>query len=186
MGLKINEMKNLTQTSKFLSLILRHRPEKIGLTLDANGWTEVSELIEKLGQHGHPLDFQELKLIVDTSDKQRFAFSEDFKKIRANQGHSVKVELGLSPVAPPQLLFHGTATKNIVSIKTSGLHRGKRHHVHLSPDENTAVQVGGRHGKAVVLKIHAGEMQRAGFTFFKSENGVWLTEEVPVQFIEFS
>lgn len=178
-------MKNLNHTSKFFSLILRHRPETIGLNLDPNGWAEVSELIEKLGQHGHPLDFQELKMIVETSDKQRFAFSEDFKKIRANQGHSVKVELGLPPVAPPQFLFHGTATKNIASIKSSGLHRGKRHHVHLSPDENTATQVGGRHGKAIVLKIHAGEMQRAGFIFFKSENGVWLTEEVPMRFIEF-
>ncbi len=178
-------MENLRRSSKFLSLILRHRPETIGLSLDPNGWAEVSELIVKLRQHAHPLDFQDLKIIVETSDKQRFAFSEDFKKIRANQGHSVKVDLGLLPVTPPEWLFHGTATQNIASIKASGLHRAERHHVHLSPDENTALQVGGRHGKAVVLKIHAGEMQRAGFVFFKSENGVWLTEEVPVQFIEF-
>lgn len=180
-----NFMKNLQQTSKFLSLILRHRPEKIGLDLDPNGWAKVDELLEKLDKSGHPIDFSTLKTVVETNNKQRFAFSPDFKKIRANQGHSVRIDLGLTPAEPPALLFHGTATKNISSIKSGGLNRGKRHHVHLSLDEETAMQVGGRHGQAVVLRIFAGEMRRAGHQFFCSENNVWLTESVPVAFIGF-
>lgn len=175
-------MKNHIRTSKFLSLVLRHQPGKIGLNLNSNGWAEVDELLEKLP---FELDFQTLKEIVDTSDKQRYAFSPDFKKIRANQGHSVRVDLNLTPVEPPEVLFHGTATRNLESIKATGLNKGNRHHVHLSLNEETAVRVGGRHGKAVVLRVLASKMHQAGHSFFCSENGVWLTEEVPVRYIIF-
>ncbi|MCB0518882.1 MAG: RNA 2'-phosphotransferase [Lewinellaceae bacterium] len=177
-------MKDIIRLSKFLSLVLRHRPEKIGLALDANGWAEVTDLLEKMNQNGYPIDPQLLAKVVETSDKQRFALSADGTMIRANQGHSVRVDLGLKPVVPPELLFHGTATKNLNSIHKLGLHKGKRHHVHLSADKATAAKVGGRHGKAVVLKIMAGKMHRSGHLFYRSENGIWLVEAVPVEFIE--
>lgn len=174
-------MSSNVKISKYLSLVLRHRPEKIGLQLDDNGWAEVTELLEKLP---FPLDFAKLKNVVETNDKQRFAFSDDLKKIRASQGHSVQVDLGLQATAPPEILYHGTATKNLWSINGQGLKRGNRHHVHLSPAVETALRVGGRHGEAVVLKVLAGEMHRSGHSFFQSENGVWLVDEVPTEFLE--
>lgn len=170
--------------SKFLSLILRHRPEVIGLSLDENGWASVEELLGKTTRGHIQLTFEEVKEVVDTNDKKRFAFSDDFTMIRANQGHSLKVDLKLEEKTPPGLLYHGTAVQNLDSIKAQGLVKGQRHHVHLSADKETAVKVGGRHGKPVVLTIAAMNMYQSGVKFYQSENGVWLTDQVAVQFIE--
>lgn len=175
----------LTQTSKFLSLVLRHQPELIGLALDSAGWASTSELLRACRAHGQPLTLEELREVVTGNDKQRFAFSEDEQKIRANQGHSVPVELGYSASVPPHVLYHGTIEKFLPSIKAEGLKRGARHHVHLSPDEETARRVGARRGRPLVLKIDSEGMHRAGHEFFRSTNGVWLTEHVPPEFIIF-
>jgi putative RNA 2'-phosphotransferase len=172
--------------SKFLSLVLRHRPEVIGLELDENGWASVDELLAKMASEAQKdFTFEELRYIVANNDKKRFAFSDDLRMIRANQGHSVKVDLSLKGKVPPGLLYHGTAIKNLESIRKAGLKKGQRHHVHLSADRDTAIKVGGRHGKPVVLTIAAMNMYQSGIPFFLSENGVWLTDHVPVQFIEF-
>ncbi len=176
-------MQDLVKSSKFLSFVLRHRPDKIGLELDENGWALTSDLLEKLNSNGYRCDFEQLKSIVENNNKKRYAFSEDFLKIRANQGHSVEIDLGLKPKMPPEILYHGTAIQNLSSIKKQGLIKGKRHHVHLSAEEGTAIQVGGRHGKPVVLKVKAGEMNRSGLLFFQSENGVWLVDSVPPDFL---
>ncbi len=170
--------------SKFLSLVLRHQPSKIGLTLDAQGWADVDELLLKAKQHGVTLTRPLLNEVVQHNDKQRFAFSADGTRIRANQGHSIKIDLGLEPVAPPEYLYHGTATRFLASIRHKGLLRGKRDYVHLSPDEGTARKVGARHGEAIVLMVKAREMQTAGFTFYHSANGVWLTDHVPVAYLQ--
>lgn len=169
--------------SKFLSLVLRHQPDTIGLTLDEAGWADVDELLRKLSQHGHPADRALLEALVAQSDKQRFALSPDGRRIRANQGHSVPVELGYIPQTPPERLYHGTAAHNLPAIQTEGLVRGSRHHIHLSPDTDTAHRVGQRHGRPVVLVVLAGDMARAGHQFFLSDNGVWLTDAVPPQFL---
>jgi putative RNA 2'-phosphotransferase len=169
--------------SKFLSLLLRHQPQLIGLSLDEAGWTDVDDLLQRLNQHGHPADRALLEAVVAQSDKQRFALSPDGQRIRANQGHSVQVELGYTPQPPPELLYHGTASRHLEAIRTEGLQRGSRHHVHLSPDADTAHRVGQRHGSPVVLTVRAGEMSRAGHPFFVSDNGVWLVESVPPQFL---
>lgn len=176
--------KILERTSKFLSLVLRHQPEAIGLTLDDGGWVEVDRLIAQAVAHGKPLDRELLEEIVATNDKKRFAFSPDGRRIRASQGHSVRVELGLSPQTPPATLFHGTATRFLASIEAQGLVPGSRQHVHLSADVETAERVGARHGKPLVLPIQAAAMHRDGHVFFLSENGVWLTDAVPVRYIE--
>jgi len=177
--------RDLTRTSKFLSLVLRHRPEEIGLGLDQNGWADIGELIEKAGAHGFALTPDLIAEIVATSDKKRFAIDESGQRIRANQGHSVDVELGLEPREPPAILFHGTGEKSVTAIRAEGLKRRQRQHVHLSPDEQTAVKVGARHGKPVVLRIAAGRMHERGHAFFLSTNGVWLTDCVPAEFIAF-
>ncbi|MCE7993616.1 MAG: RNA 2'-phosphotransferase [Roseivirga sp.] len=171
--------------SKFLSLILRHRPEVIGLQLDKNGWASVDELLGKAYRGHMNLTLKELKEVVDTNDKKRFAFSDDFTMIRANQGHSISVDLKLEEKTPPGLLYHGTAVQNLGSIKGQGLIKGQRHHVHLSADQETALKVGGRHGKPVILTISAMNMYQSGIKFYQSENGVWLTDHVAVQFISF-
>ena len=176
--------KEAIKTSKFLSLILRHEPGRVGLALGEGGWVEVAALLAAVNAHGVALTREELALIVETSDKQRFAFSEDGRRIRANQGHSVEVDLQYTVQTPPEVLFHGTALRFVESIRAQGLLKMQRHHVHLSADEKTAAQVGMRHGKVVVLRVKAGEMQRAGFEFYRSANGVWLVERVPVEFIE--
>ncbi|MBI1225548.1 MAG: RNA 2'-phosphotransferase [Bacteroidetes bacterium] len=178
-------MQDPVKSSKFLSLVLRHQPDKIGLVLDQNGWVGTSDLLEKLNYHGFKIDLEQLKIIVQNNNKQRFAFSDDFQKIRANQGHSVSIDLALEPKCPPEILFHGTAHQNLESIKKHGLVKAKRQHVHLSSDEKTAIQVGGRHGKPIVLFVKSGEMHQAGHTFFQSENGVWLINSVPIQFLIF-
>jgi putative RNA 2'-phosphotransferase len=170
-------------TSKFLSLILRHKPEIVALKLDENGWASTDELLLKLKIAGREISFDELKTMVETNEKQRFAFSEDFNKIRANQGHSIEVDLNLKELAPPHELYHGTAIKYLSSIRQLGIIKGKRHHVHLSSDVSTASSVGQRHGKPVVLRISSGMMYEHGHKFYLTENGVWLTETVPPEYI---
>src|SRR5215211_6931321 len=160
--------------SKFLSLVLRHEPQAAGVTLDEAGWVGVSELLAGCAAAGVRIDETELREIVRTSDKQRFALSEDGTRIRANQGHSVEVELGYEPADPPETLWHGTAEKHLESIRAQGLIKGSRQHVHLSPTAETASAVGRRHGKLVILEVSAGQMRRDGFIFFRSANGVWL------------
>jgi putative RNA 2'-phosphotransferase len=180
----MNEKQKI-RTSKFLSLVLRHEPEKIGLTLDAAGWVEVEQLLAGLRAHGKGISRAELEEVVATNEKKRFAFSEDGTRIRANQGHSVEVSLGYTPQTPPDQLYHGTATRFLGSIGADGLRKGERHHVHLSADTETATKVGQRHGRPAILIVNAGAMHAAGHAFFISENGVWLVEHVPVEFIEF-
>lgn len=174
-----------TRRSKFLSLVLRHEPQRIGITLDASGWVEVDDLLTACGQHGLPMQRPELEQVVAMNEKKRFAFSEDGRRIRASQGHSVDVELGYVPQTPPRQLFHGTATRFIDSIRAAGLRKAERRHVHLSIDRETAEQVGKRHGKPAVLTIDAATLAARGQKFFVSENGVWLTDDVPVEFIGF-
>src|SRR5262245_11961642 len=177
--------KRSTKISKFLSLVLRHEPSKIGVSLDAAGWVDVRVLLSALEQHGFPVVEQELRDVVATSDKKRFSFSDDGSRIRANQGHSVDVELGYEPARPPEVLYHGTPEQFVSSIRQGGLIKGQRHHVHLSLDEATARKVGERRGRSVVLKVLAGQMHRDGFEYFVSANSVWLTNDVPVAYIEF-
>lgn len=174
----------LVRLSKFLSLVLRHEPEKIGIVLDANGWVAVDDLLAAAARAGTSISREQLDQVVVTNDKKRFAFSSDGSRIRASQGHSVEVDLGLAPVVPPERLYHGTATRFVESIRAEGLRAQSRQHVHLSPDEETAIKVGQRHGKPVVLVVRAGAMHQAGHVFYRSENGVWLTEAVPPGYLE--
>jgi putative RNA 2'-phosphotransferase len=178
--------KRLVKTSKFLSLVLRHRPELIGITLDRAGWVGVEELLEAAARHGVRLTREELLRVVRENDKRRFALGDDGRTIRASQGHSVGVELGYEPAEPPPALYHGTTARNLPSIRERGLTRGARHHVHLSADAETARSVGARRGRPVVLGVRAAEMRGAGHEFFRADNGVWLTEGVPPRYIEFS
>lgn len=175
--------KNLKHISKFMSLVLRHRPEEIGLHLDENGWADVQELISKLNSKGANVDEATIQLVVDTNEKKRFAFNEDKTRIRASQGHSIHVDLQLSPAAPPAVLFHGTAEHAIASIMKDGLLKRNRQYVHLTANKSTAAEVGGRHGKPVVLVIDAAKMVEAGFEFYLSANGVWLVEIVLPEYI---
>jgi putative RNA 2'-phosphotransferase len=175
--------RDLTRESKFLSYVLRHEPGSIGLTLGENGWVAVDELLAKAAAAGRPIDRATLEEIVATSDKKRFTLSDDGSRIRAAQGHSVTVELGVEPVAPPETLYHGTATRFLGSIRVEGLKPGSRQQVHLSSDAATATAVGQRHGKPVVLRVAAGEMHRRGFAFYRADNGVWLTDRVPPKFL---
>lgn len=177
--------KQLTHTSKFLSLILRHKPETIGLQLDAQGWADVEQLRTLAATHGKPITMDLLLRVVAENDKKRFVFNADESRIRANQGHSIEIDLALEPIEPPTELFHGTATRFIESIREHGLIRGQRQHVHLSLDSETATKVGHRHGEPVVLVVAATRLFESGGVFFRSENGVWLTNEVPVEYIVF-
>ncbi len=178
----INDKQN-TRISKFLSLVLRHAPEKIGINLDDAGWTSIDELIVKMRDNGHEIDRETLQQVVLTNNKKRFAISEDGKMIRANQGHSIKIEHGYKQKTPPSRLFHGTALKNRESILKSGLDKRKRHHVHLSSDIETAIAVGRRHGKPIVFDVDSTQMHADGLKFYQSENGVWLTENVPAKYL---
>jgi len=171
--------------SKLLSLALRHKPEALGIELDENGWTDTAILLRQLAQHQRPLRLEELHYLVDTNSKKRFAFNDDHSRIRASQGHSVEVELGYHAVPPPAWLYHGTTTRSLAGIRAEGIHKGSRHHVHLSADAETARQVGSRHGRPVILRIRAAEMAAAGHPFYQSANGVWLAAAVPAAFIEF-
>ena len=177
--------KEAIRTSKFLSLVLRHEPERVGLKLGEAGWVGVDELLKAVNSHGVSLSLDQLKHLVATSDKKRFAFSEDGQCIRASQGHSVEVDLQYLPQTPPETLYHGTAVRFLDSIRQQGLQKMERHDVHLSAETKLTLQVGGRHGKPVLLTIRAGDMHRAGFVFRCSANGVWLVDHVPPQFIEF-
>lgn len=172
----------ITDTSRFISLILRHKPETIGITLDEHGWANVKDLIEGI-KKTRPFDMDMLEEIVRTDNKQRYSFNEDKTLIRANQGHSISVDVELKKAVPPDILYHGTGEKYVSSIDKEGLLPKSRLYVHLSKDEDTAVNVGKRHGKPVVYKVDARKMQEDGFEFFLSVNGVWLTNEVPVKYI---
>lgn len=176
--------RDVSQASKFLALLLRHEPERIGIALDAAGWVDIDVLLDALHAHGVDLSRAELDDIVASSDKQRFAISADGARIRANQGHSVQVELGLPTATPPDVLYHGTIEAVLPGIRDKGLVKGQRHHVHLSGDIETARNVGARRGKPIVLAIKAKEMVAAGHAFLRSANGVWLVDAVPPAFIE--
>jgi len=166
------------ETSKFLSLVLRHAPERIGIVLDAQGWTDVDELIAKANAAGVALDRPALLEIVATSDKQRFTLSPDGSRIRAAQGHSIDVDLDLPPAEPPAVLFHGTARANVDAILAEGLRPGRRRHVHLSPDVETARRVGMRHGAPVIFSVDTARMHTDRLLFWQADNGVWLTDSV--------
>lgn len=177
--------RNLETTSKFLSFVLRHKPETIGLVLDSEGWTEIGQLIRLANGHGTKLTRELLLEVVSTSDKKRFALSQDGARIRANQGHSIQVNLNLQPLIPPQVLFHGTATRFASSIRARGLVAGSRQYVHLSVDRETALQVGKRYGKPLLLEVEALAMSRSGYEFFLSANGIWLTRAAPTIYLRF-
>ena len=170
------------ETSKFISLILRHKPEAIGISLDEHGWASVEELIRGIGRT-RPFTMEELEHIVRTDEKQRYSFNEDHTLIRANQGHSIPVDVELKEVLPPQVLYHGTGEKYAPSIEAEGLIRKSRLYVHLSGDPETAIKVGMRHGRPVVYRVLSGRMALDGYTFYRSVNGVWLTERVPRQYL---
>lgn len=178
-------MEKADKLSVFISLVLRHKPEAANIQLDEHGWAEVDALIEGIRKTGRRIDIDTLKEIVRTDGKQRYSFNEDCTLIRANQGHSVSVDVELKEAKPPEILYHGTAERFMESIRQEGLRPMGRLYVHLSKDEATALKVGARHGKPVVLKVNAGKMQQDGFRFFLSENGVWLTDKVPVSYLFF-
>lgn len=169
---------------KLLSFLLRHSPETLNLQMDASGWVETDLLVKAVKSKESRFDLKALQKIVRDSQKQRFAFSEDGSRIRANQGHSVKVDLQLDPVNPPDTLYHGTVERFMDSIMQEGLKKGDRQHVHLSLDLETAQKVGQRRGKPVILTINAQKMHQDGYVFFVSDNGVWLTEQVPPQYLD--
>jgi len=177
--------KTKIRISKFLSLVLRHRPETVGITLDSAGWVQVDALLAGCHQAGRFMRLDQLEEVVATNNKKRFEFSADGEMIRASQGHSVDVDLGYTPAEPPEILYHGTAVQNIKAIRARGLVKGKRHHVHLSPNKTTAVNVGNRYGKPVVLEVRAAAMADEGMSFFVSTNGVWLTDNVPPEYLIF-
>ncbi|MFI0987874.1 RNA 2'-phosphotransferase [Streptomyces exfoliatus] len=171
------------KVSKYLSKHLRHQPERIGLELDANGWTEIDTLLQATTRHGFPITREELAHVVATNDKRRFAI--EGTRIRASQGHTVDVDLNLPAAEPPAYLYHGTVAAHLPAIRAEGLRPMARHHVHLSPDRETATRVGARRGRPVVLSVDAGAMHRAGHVFRVSANGVWLADAVPPEFLRF-
>jgi len=173
----------IIKISKFMSMVLRHKPERIGITLDAQGWADTNALIKGMKRAGHSVSLEDLKLVVNENDKKRFKFNEDYTKIRASQGHSIDVDVELPEIAPPDILYHGTASRNIASIKDTGLKPGGRLYVHLSKDRETAENVGARHGKPVVLTINAAQMHKDGHKFYLSDNNVWMAKSVPADYI---
>lgn len=173
---------NLKKMSKYLSFVLRHKPDDIGLELDENGWASIDELIEKIVKY--KISREVLNVIVETNDKQRFAIDSATNRIRANQGHSIEVDLSLAAFEPPDYLLHGTAERFEQSILNKGLSKQKRHHVHLSESKSVAFAVGGRYGKPVLLKIDTKSMYSQGYQFYKTANNVWLVSEVPAKFIQ--
>jgi putative RNA 2'-phosphotransferase len=175
--------KRRVRISKFMSLVLRHEPEKAHLTLEPGGWVLIDDLLAGAAGTGFRFTRDELETVVETCDKQRFAIDETDTKIRANQGHSTEVDLQLKPVEPPAELFHGTADRNLAAVLRDGLFKMARHHVHLSLDQTTATKVGQRHGKPVLLVIDAAKMRADGHVFYRSANGVWLVEHVPPQYL---
>ena len=176
----MNHSKIDARLGRFLCLVLRHHPEAAGISLDAYGWADVGALLQGVCDAGWQIDMETLDRIVQKDNKQRYSFNKDRTKIRANQGHSIQVDVELRKVQPPQYLYHGTAARFLPAIRTNGIRKMNRQYVHLSPDYQTAVAVGRRHGSpVVVLRIDAGAMAQNGMAFFRSENGVWLCEYVP-------
>lgn len=173
---------NLTKVSKYICLILRHKPETIGITLDKHGWANVDELIKGVSEK-YPIDMDILEEIVRTDEKQRYSFNENRTLIRANQGHSIPVDVELEAVEPPEYLYHGTGEKYVESIERFGLISKSRLYVHLSKDVDTAINVGKRHGEPVIYLVHSGAMYRQGYTFYLSANGVWMVSNVPLEFL---
>ena len=174
---------SLTDTSRFISLILRHKPETIGICLDEHGWGKVDELIAGIAKT-RPFDMEMLEEIVRTDGKQRYSFNEDKTLIRANQGHSIPVDVELEQKLPPDILWHGTGEKYVAYIDVQGLLSKSRLYVHLSGDYETAAKVGSRHGKPVIYEVNTGQMQADGYVFYQSVNGVWLTKHVPVKYLK--
>ncbi len=174
---------SLMKASRFMSMILRHKPDAIGISLDEHGWADVEELIKGVSKK-YPFDRNILEEIVRTDDKQRYSFNEDKTLIRANQGHSIPVDVELEIVDPPEFLWHGTGEKYTESIERIGLVPKSRLYVHLSVDAETAINVGKRHGKPVVYRVRSGEMSEQGYVFYRSKNGIWLTKAVPIEFLE--
>ena len=173
-----------TEVSKFLSYVLRHEPESIGLSLDREGWADIAELIAGAARGGQTLDEMLIRAVVETSDKKRFAISADGLRIRAVQGHSTdSVNIAFTEKQPPEILYHGTASRFIESIMREGLKPGQRQYVHLSMETGTAESVGKRYGAPVILRVRSGDMHDKGFKFFQAENGVWLVDHVPVEFL---
>jgi putative RNA 2'-phosphotransferase len=178
--------RDAVKDSKFLAGVLRHDPGKIGITLDTAGWVDVEVLLAALKRRGRRIDRVRLDFVVEHNNKKRFEYDESGTRIRASQGHSVPVELGYEPTVPPETLYHGTATRSLDSIFAEGLVPGSRHHVHLSMDVETATKVGSRHGKPAVLLVAAARMHADGHAFFRSTNGVWLTEHVAPEYLSFA
>jgi putative RNA 2'-phosphotransferase len=178
------EPKTTKTISKFLSYVLRHHPELVNIQPDENGWVNIDELIEKSAWKDMMFSRLELEEVVATNDKKRFAISEDGSSIRASQGHSITVELGLPPTCPPDQLFHGTVHESLLCILAEGLIKGQRRHVHLSTDRDTAFKVGTRRGKSVILIVESGRMYKDGYLFYLSDNGVWLTDHVPAVYLK--
>lgn len=176
----------LIKISKYLSKYLRHEPDRIGIKLAAGGWVPVTELLDACRKHNFPVQLAELKQVVAQNNKQRFSFDETGTLIRANQGHSVEVDLQLEPAVPPDILYHGTGSGAVESILTEGIKKMSRHHVHLSIDIQTARKVGGRHGIPVILTVDAVAMHGDGYTFYCAENGVWLVDFVPPNYLKIS
>ena len=175
----------MSRHSKFLTLVLRHHPEVAGITLDSQGWVDVDQLLKGIKAAGRPMDRDDLFNLVRDSDKKRFTLSEDKKRIRAAQGHSIPVDLALLPTTPPDHLFHGTARASLDSIFATGLNPGKRLQVHLSPDVETALKVGQRHGRPVVMWVNTKQMHEDGHIFTQADNGVWMTDHVPAVYLSF-
>jgi putative RNA 2'-phosphotransferase len=173
----------LVKISKYLSKHLRHTPERIGIKLSEGGWVPVDELLAACAKHSFTLSYEELKEVVARNDKKRFSFDSTGTQIRANQGHSVEIDLQLAPAMPPDVLYHGTGENAVESIIATGLSKMSRHHVHLSADRMTAKKVGARHGRPVIFAVNAAAMQAAGYTFYCSNNGVWLVDQVPPEFL---
>lgn len=177
-------MGKLDKLSVFISLVLRHKPDAVGIILDEHGWANVKELLDGINDTGRKIDMEILEEIVKTDNKQRYSFNEDKTLIRANQGHSIPVDVELKEQEPPEFLYHGTTDKFTKSIMAEGLKPMSRLYVHLSKDIQTANKVGKRHGKPVILKVHSGQMYKDGIMFYLSENGVWLTKNVDVKYLE--
>jgi len=174
----------IIKISKYLSKHLRHQPERLGIKLLPGGWVAVDELLNACAKNAFPISRTQLEEVVANNDKQRFSFDSTGTLIRANQGHSVEVDLQLEPVTPPDVLYHGTGARAVAAIMQTGLCKMSRHHVHLSKDIAIARAVGARHGKSVVLVIDAATMHQAGYTFYCSDNGVWLVDSVPPEYIQ--
>ncbi|MFA1719042.1 RNA 2'-phosphotransferase [Clostridioides difficile] len=177
-------MSKKDKLSIFISLILRHKPETIGIKLDDYGYADVNELIEKINNTGRNINIEILEQIVKEDNKQRYSFNDDRSKIRANQGHSINVNVELRELEPPKYLYHGTATRFLDNIKNEGIIKQSRLYIHLSRDIDIAVKVGKRHGTPVILKINTGKMYENGYKFYLSENNVWLCEYIPFKYVE--